>query len=75
MHLSSGGDRRVEIGGASLVGSVVVELSLSAVCFLSFCLIARGVVLKGAFVSPELFVAECCLFPWAAGLWLNKLRR
>ena len=27
MHLSSGGDHRVEIGGALLVGSVVVELS------------------------------------------------
>ena len=27
MHLSSGGDRRVEIGGVLLVGSVVVELS------------------------------------------------
>ena len=26
-HLSSGGDCRVEIGGALLVGSVVVELS------------------------------------------------
>ena len=40
MYLSFGGDRRVEIGGALLVGSVVVELSF--VCSMLYLVLLDG---------------------------------
>ena len=61
MYLSFGGDCRVEIGGALLVGSVVKGTFFCSQCAFSRPARWPEVLSLRAFVSPELFVAECCL--------------